>query len=515
MTPADIDRDTILETLSRDGETRDLGTVLALDQSLASLLDLIWEDFEPFTIGLFLLDREEKRLCLHTLRTKSEAVTKDARVEVGKGVLGWVAKEKRELLADVFTNPYQSLGYYEEDELIRSVAAVPVLLGSELEGVLVVDWPEERTFTLKQREKLRGFAHQVAALLNLSRWGEAMKGEAVRFSAFQELAKSLSQEIEMAKVLDLIAGASAKILPFDWLVIALARNGTFQVAKSVGRGRFLKEGLSFDAEGSLLGVIVTTKKWTKSENLRSREVESPLFFKGETLPKIVNSFLGAPLLIGEEVPMGVLALLSREKAYSEEDAQHLAFLANLSSNAIEKARLYERTRTLAIRDGLTGLFNHRHFQEQLSEEVKEADVKGESLSLMLLDIDHFKKLNDRYGHPAGDEVLKGLARTLERNSRETDTVARYGGEEFALILPRTEPNLGARMGESLRESIEKACFIVDKDSLSITVSVGLASYPQQTRSKEDLIGLADAALYKAKEEGRNRVVHLGLESDLP
>ncbi len=515
LTPGDIDRESIVGTLSREGETGDLRTVFALDDSLASLLDLMSEDFDPFTVGLFLSDREEGHLCLHYLRTKSKAVRRDAVVEAGRGILGWVAKEKKELLAGEFTNPYESLGYYEKDEFIRSVAAMPVLLGSELEGVLVVDWREERTFVLRERDRLRGFAHQVAALLNLSRWGEAMKGEAVRFSAFQELAKCLSQEIELKRVLDLIAEASERVLPFDRLVIALTEDGLFRVMKSVGRRVFLKEGLAFDPEGSLVGLVAATKRWTKTENLRNREVESPLFFKGENLPKWAASFLGAPLLVEEERPVGVLTLLSSRRAYSAEDAQHLAFLANLSSNAIEKARLYDKTRALAIRDGLTGLYNHRHFQEQLSEELKQTEAKGASLSLLLLDIDRFKKLNDKYGHPAGDEVLKGLARTLQRNSRERDIVARYGGEEFALILPATELESGLKIGEVLRESVEKACFIVDKDSLRITVSVGLATYPEQTKTKEDLIGLADTALYRAKQEGRNRVVHLGLKPELP
>lgn len=506
LSPADIDRESVLKTLSGGEVKGDLRWLSILGGSLASLIDLVSKEFEPYTTALFLSDRKEGRLHLYTFKSRSGKVKKNAVVVPGAGVVGWVAKEKRELFSEEFTNPYESLGYYERDEFIRSVAALPVLLGSELQGVLTIDSRGEREYTLEERERLRGFARQISTLMHFGRQAEAMKAEALRFSAFQELAKSFSREIELHRVLDLILEASESVFTFDLLAIVLTDNGDFRIERALGdRGR-LSEGLSFDPQDSLVGLMAKNSTPLTIGNLTKRRVKTPMFFDDENLPKGFESFLGAPVLVKEERVIGALVFLSREReAYSEKESQLLHFLVSLSSSAIEKARLYESTKSLAIRDGLTGLFNHRHFQELLAEETEK---KSSPVCLLLIDIDRFKRLNDRYGHPAGDEVLKELAKLLERSDGKR-TAARYGGEEFAVILPGVGEEEGFRIGESVRDSIENTLFQVQGESLRITVSIGVATYPGQAQGREDLISMADKALYKAKEQGRNRVVGAG------
>ena len=192
-------------------------------------------------------------------------------------------------------------------------------------------------------------------------------------------------------------------------------------------------------------------------------------------------------------------------AFSSEDKQFVETLAAGMMTIINNYQLYERQVQLATTDGMTGLFNHRYFQEALGREVSRSRRYGDTVSLLYMDIDHFKKFNDTYGHQVGDEVLKLVSRTIRRNLRETDIPCRYGGEELVAILPGTELQGATVAGEKIRKAVEALRFPVDNKSVKITISVGVSTYPLNALDKEKLIEAADGALYHAKEGGRNQV----------
>jgi diguanylate cyclase (GGDEF)-like protein len=173
---------------------------------------------------------------------------------------------------------------------------------------------------------------------------------------------------------------------------------------------------------------------------------------------------------------------------------------------IQKALEHARTRRLASTDGLTEVYNHRTFQERLVQEIARANRYSRPLSVLMVDVDHFKLYNDTYGHPQGDGVLQSLARLLQEMSRASDTVARYGGEEFAIILPETDSVNAQKIGERLREQVERYPF-PGKERMpggTLTISVGVATHIA-SGSKNALLQAADVALYTAKRKGRNRV----------
>ncbi len=173
---------------------------------------------------------------------------------------------------------------------------------------------------------------------------------------------------------------------------------------------------------------------------------------------------------------------------------------------IRRAYEHERTRRLANTDGLTGLYNHRYFQEQLAAEVDRANRYGRALSLLIVDLDHFKEFNDRFGHPAGDRALFELGKVLTLSSRSTDVVARYGGEEFAILLTEAEEEAARVVAERMRSCVAELRLegLEHTPHARLTLSLGLCCLSEST-SKDDLICQADRALYEAKRGGRNRV----------
>ncbi len=173
--------------------------------------------------------------------------------------------------------------------------------------------------------------------------------------------------------------------------------------------------------------------------------------------------------------------------------------------AIKRALLYRKVQELAIKDGLTEVSSRRYFMERFSEEIQRSAKFKYKFSLLMIDIDHFKKYNDHYGHFVGDAILKEVSRGIRENIRQIDLVGRYGGEEFVVILPDTDRDGALLAAERIRQAIQaKKARVYDED-LEVTISIGLSVFPEDSKESEPLIEKADVALYKAKELGRNRV----------
>ena len=232
--------------------------------------------------------------------------------------------------------------------------------------------------------------------------------------------------------------------------------------------------------------------------------------KDERLPDFplgAGSALGVPLVSRGHALGALLVFSPRPEAFSDRAVAFLSAVANQLAVALENARLYERTRDLSYRDGLTGLFNRRFFQDTLASEVGRSNRYTLPIALLMVDIDYFKSYNDTHGHLQGDSVLQGVANILLQNTRQTDVVARYGGEELAVILPMTAKEAAVAVAEKLRREVEVYPFPGNSTQPGgrLTISVGVSGFPEDGDSPDLLLGAADVALYRAKQKGRNRV----------
>jgi diguanylate cyclase (GGDEF)-like protein len=221
----------------------------------------------------------------------------------------------------------------------------------------------------------------------------------------------------------------------------------------------------------------------------------------------IRSLVCIPLKVQSRV-VGILYLddfVPRE--FDRERMRLLDVLASFAAMAIDNAQLHARTRLMAITDALTGLYNRRYFQQMFSRELSRAIRYGKPLSVIMMDVDNFKKFNDTYGHPRGDKVLGAMGDILVEALRSTDFAFRYGGEEFIVLLPETDFSSALHVAERLRESVEQK----SADELrgiaphGVTASVGVVSYPRDGETRDDLLKSVDELLYRAKEYGKNRV----------
>jgi diguanylate cyclase (GGDEF)-like protein len=224
-----------------------------------------------------------------------------------------------------------------------------------------------------------------------------------------------------------------------------------------------------------------------------------------TLPGAAN-ILAVPLTADEQV-LGALIAVQGRRPSSRLARRVIAMTERFVSHgtlALREAWLHEQLRDMASTDGLTGAANRATFDETLHRELSRAARHDEDVSLLLIDIDYFKRVNDEHGHQMGDAVLRRISAVLRAHARESDLVARYGGEEFALVLPHTPGDVAQEAAERLRAAVE-----ADTDEPAVTVSIGVASFPAHGRDPDSLIAEADAALYRSKTDGRNRVTGAG------
>ena len=196
-----------------------------------------------------------------------------------------------------------------------------------------------------------------------------------------------------------------------------------------------------------------------------------------------------------------------QTSFSPDDIRLLSLIAGQAAITIERTAAHQQLETLAITDGLTRAYNHRYFQMRLEDELRRCKRYHLPLSLLVVDADHFKAINDRYGHASGDAVLRDMGTLLRECMRDTEIVARLGGEEFGVILPQTDEIQAHIAAERLRAAVESHDFrSVDGKPIQVTISVGISGFPPNAATRADLMEQADRAMYAAKRSGRNRVV---------
>jgi diguanylate cyclase (GGDEF)-like protein len=478
------------------------------------LIEMISELVPAHTYALFLDDRMEGVYALRSIRSQSRDVSA-APIAFARdqGLIGICASQKKPQYLPFMVVPVDSLKYYTRNVPIKSFLAVPLVQGDQVFGVIAVDSLEQDAFPVEIQETLVRFIPFFNQIIEKIRISVEMDMRAKNFAALHAMSSALSRSLEITDILEELTTQIKSAVPYDFCVFLLYDEQTEEAVITALRGydaRFANYRFPLEQSAILTHML---REWHERRvssihhdpDLGDRGPGIGLFPVKE-LQQPIKSLLGRPLVAHDKFIGAAFFAAIRANTFTEYHKNFLDTLLNQVAMVLDNSILHRSIRDMARTDGLTGLLNHRTFMEKLAEEYKRLDRDPRPFSLLLMDIDKFKNVNDKYGHPVGDVAIKTVARVLKDTARGSDFVARYGGEEFAVGMVDTDSKGAEQMGERIRTILEKTPVTrVSDGELRVTISIGVSSFPSDTTNSAALVTMADNALYHAKRTGRNRV----------
>ncbi|NOY86835.1 MAG: diguanylate cyclase [Deltaproteobacteria bacterium] len=413
-----------------------------------------------------------------------------------------------------------SIPFYRADLPVRSILlrVVPRNWHQEKPGALdqiqcavYFDSDEPNMFVLDDatQKRLDVFTELVSRAMEIGALLYRVTDNMTTREAISFYARELTRTMDAGEIAEKAIDSLLKILPKCDGAAFLVNDG---VAKIVHTAGDIMEGMKGETirrqESSQIGLLIRNGNEIIFD--RKRRKPSPFFYPKEDLGNVI-SFAAIPCVMSQDRGGKLLAALvgvSTSEGVFTPALNDLRVIADITAQALDNANTHRKVERMSRVDGLTGLYNHRTLQKVLDERIEKLGRDySSSLAFLMVDVDFFKQVNDTYGHPVGDEVLKELSRRLEDGVRGLDPVARYGGEEFAVLLDNVDVREAHNVAEKLIKSVEARDFATTAGPLSVTISIGLALLHRgEGLSKQEFIDRADRALYRAKKEGRNRVV---------
>jgi diguanylate cyclase (GGDEF)-like protein len=494
----------------RDEERLARSGVEEIHQSVLFALRLLRESLSLYTAMLLWQNDDGTHLRISELASDAQNLSEGPFL-AGDGIFG-AAASQRSAVAIAGLKASYKLPYYLGPCPVRAVLALPVFEHGTLRGVLVVDRVEDRAFTPREQELIEEASRYAVRAIQNERVFVQLERAKVEQGKLYRAAEALGAATTEGDVIEAGVKSAREITSVDFAAVTLYDDaGKMHEIRAV----------SGDGAGEIVGQRFRHNNGLVSMVLQNRH---PLPYRGEydaarqtvftrrVAPPPMPSIVVLPLLVHER-PLGTLVLGSRRRAaFNDAVRSTLEVLASHMAVSLSNARMLRRLEELATMDGLTGLLNKRAMLEVADQKIAAAKRFNRNLSVLVVDIDHFKKVNDTYGHDVGDVVIKGLGEILRRAKRNTDAVARFGGEEFVIICEETDARGAMLLAERVREELGRTIFhpqgkvstVGQALSVGVTCSVGVATYPDAGASWEEMFKAADDALYVSKRSGRNR-----------
>ena len=473
---------------------------------IAALLKEI-VDYDAMEIRL--VDEEARELYCGYASDEDVEQMSSWRAPLDVGVSGWVLlHNEAQLVNDMLNDPRGAL-VPGTDWVPQASIIAPLNVGGKVIGVLALDRMGGKIFHDNELESAELFANLAAIAIQnarqyeqLQRTSEQLEGQLAIRHRLLNLSTTLLGTLDQTTVFHEVTGMLKEIVDYDAMNIRLVEEESRELVCIYSRDENAEQMLSFrmSLDEGISGWVARHNQAQLVNDMAHdpRVAQVPGTEEEEPQASII-----VPLTVRGTVT-GVLCLDRMDgRLFEEHELEPAMLFANMAAIAIQNARTYEEMERQAISDGLTGIHNYRHFQETLKAEVHRAERYGETFCLLMMDLDHFKSVNDTIGHQKGDEVLRAVSDVLRTCSRESDYLARYGGEEFAIILPRTVLDEARTLAERIRASV--AAIDIGHDTVHVTMSIGVAAFPESAVDSDGVLGAADAALLFAKSHGRDRV----------
>ncbi|HYN15081.1 MAG TPA: diguanylate cyclase [Terriglobales bacterium] len=465
-----------------------------LDEVLSHILGIVRDVFHLDKGAILLLDARTQELYLKTQFGWDPGI-ETIRVPLGRGLTGTAAQTKKLVYApDVGQDPR----YIRPLATTRSEVAIPLMVREEVAGVLDCQSDQLDFFDQETLELLRLFSTQASIALANARLYSLEQRRRAQLEAINAIAKQTTAVLEIGELLKQVCSLILESFGGDHASVLLFEDDRLVLRAHQGRlTPLFKIGDELPAGEGLFARAIDSRKAVVENDVG----QVPGYLPGfrETVSAVC-----LPLVSFGQV-LGVLVLESASRdAFAPADVNALESVTDICATAIQNARYFDRVRQLAYLDGVTGIFNRRYFELRIAEEIARSSRHGLTFSVIMVDIDHFKQLNDEFGHLLGDEVLRQVSAILSQQLRKSDVLSRYGGEEFAIITPETGLESALAVSDKLRRVVESWHF--PGVARPVTISAGVAEYPVQGGTRDQLVKSADEALYAAKQSGRNRVV---------
>jgi diguanylate cyclase (GGDEF)-like protein len=495
-----------LRQLSPEGRrSRRLDRAQELDLSLGRGVSLARRALRAHAVLFFEIDRARDAALLRAA-DGPPALVPGAVVPATADPFGFVLERGESFYATDFPRLLSDLPWYRGSVKVGTLLAQPVRTGPAVAGILVAERLETQAFTGDEPELLGEVAGILADAMTRAQAALASEELGQEFKAAYGVSRRLAAQVEPGPVRRLLLRSARSLVPFEGAAVVTRDDETrYTVRDGVGwvqefRGREValleRTWAAWVLKGDPEAVLV--------EDVQGRGEHMPVFVLEEPVGR-TESLLAVPLRARNRT-LGALVLAGRRGSFGAAALRVLGILCNQAAATLSVIQEKEKARRAAVRDGLTGLFNRRAFDELLGRTLAREARQNGRFALVLLDVDHFKKLNDTFGHQAGDHALKETARLLRRQLRRQDEAARIGGEEFAAILPGTDASGAEQLGERIRRAVEEHQTVFEGARLAVTVSAGAAVWPADGADEAALLAAADRALYAAKQAGRNRVM---------
>jgi diguanylate cyclase (GGDEF)-like protein len=499
-------RPTTLKQISEEGRrSRQVDRTEELNETLADLVRVARMATSAHAVLYFEIDRGRE---VAYLRASSgpDSLVSDCVVPLTSDPFAFVLDRRQAFYATDYKRLLWSLPYYKGEAKLGSLLAEPVRVADQVTGVLVADQVEIQAFTGSQPELMEAFASMISKAILQLQAAQSREELGAEFKAVYPLSRDLATLNDQTRVCHLLLRSAQDLVPFEAAAVVMSDDA--QLRYSVEEA----QGWAKEFEGREVGLSERTwAAWLVRsaeepyllDNVAGQKDHMPILVLDEGAGR-AESLLAVPLRVRNK-NLGALVLMGRRGDFTASTNRVLGILANQAAAALSTIQLMERIKDLAVRDGLTGLYNRRAFGELLVQAIAREGRHDGRFALLMLDIDHFKNLNDTFGHLAGDAALRNTAKVLERHLRKEDQAARYGGEEFAVILPGSDEAGALHLAERVREAIQKSQLVFEGARMAVTASLGAAVWPAHGLDAETLLAAADRALYAAKQSGRNRV----------
>lgn len=479
-----------------------------LEGVLESIVFFLSKNFKSLTATGFLSQDGGRTFNLNACFSKKDKyINHDAVVHIGQGLIGSAAlKENGFMSGDLRSYP-EKIEYYGETPDVNSLMAVRITnANGRIIGMLSVDSSSTRAFDDDDKDLMFRFSKVASMLISNVKMSAELTENSRTAELSYGLTKMMSEQFKPNDVLKILMLNLGKLFNSKRQVLCdvSAATGQGRILHIAGDPGSLKKGMSFGLSNasSVYGKAFRSGKTELFENFG----EDHFRFQNYQEHDDVDKVLLAPILDERSKPIAIIGVeFGAEHSFKETDRNLLNTICLNASSALTKAKIFQKMEKQATIDGLTQIPNHRHFQDLMDMEMERATRENGVVSLLLMDIDHFKKFNDTYGHPVGDLVLKMVSKALQGAVRKTDHIARYGGEEFVVILPQAEGEVGRQSAERVRQAIEAIDIPHESGTLKVTMSIGMCTYPTLSKTKAELIEFSDQALYHSKENGRNCV----------